>query len=152
VVAGIVVVVVVLAVAGFTLLGGSSGETVTPAGRQSQPPAPTASATSEPSQAAPAPAPADTTVTVLNGTTVYGLAAKVTEKVKGAGYATGTPQTYTDQARSASVVFYTRDARRSAFAVAKLLNITDVHPISDPVAQLAQGADVAVVVGADQAP
>ena len=90
---------------------------------------------------------------VLNGTTITGLAAQVSEKIEQAGFRVGEPDTYTDQARSASVVFYSGSAsRRSAFEAAKALNISDVQPVADTAKQLAPGADVVVVVGADQSP
>ena len=96
---------------------------------------------------------ADTEVVVLNGTTITGLAARVSDQIAGAGFRTGTPNTFTDQARSASVVFYASNrARRQALALAGVLNISDVQPIVDSAEQLAPGADVVVVVGADQSP
>ncbi len=97
---------------------------------------------------------ADTTVAVLNGTTVSGLAGQVDTAVTEAGYTEAqTPTNYTDQARSASVVFYNGSENRTqAIAIGKLLDISDRQPIVDAAAQLAPGADVVIVVGADQTP
>ena len=86
-----------------------------------------------------------------NGLTVTGLAATVSDRIAQAGYKTGQPNTYTDQQRSASVVFYASNrAREQAQAVAKVLDISDVERIVDAARVLAGGSDVVVVVGSDQ--
>ncbi len=97
---------------------------------------------------------ADTKVAVLNGTTVAGLASTIDTNLTEAGYTESqTPTNYTDQARSASVVFYSGSENRTAAGeIGKLLDISDVQPIVDAATQLAPGADVVVVVGADQTP
>jgi hypothetical protein len=92
-------------------------------------------------------------VAVLNGTTINGLASTVAKRLSQAGFGSGPTSNYTDQARSASVVFYaTSGDRRAAFDAAKVLNISDVQPIIDGAKALAPGAGVVVVVGADQSP
>jgi hypothetical protein len=97
---------------------------------------------------------AETDVAVLNGTTITGLAGSVNDRLVQAGYtAIQNPMDYTDQARSASVVFYNGSANRTqAIEIAKQLDISDRQPIIEEAAQLAPGADVVVVVGADQSP
>jgi hypothetical protein len=97
---------------------------------------------------------ADTNVAVLNGTTVGGLAASINSQLEQAGFtASQDPTNYTDQARSASVVFYNGSENRTqAIEIAKLLDISDRQPIIDAASALAPGADVVVVVGADQTP
>ena len=97
---------------------------------------------------------ADTKVAVLNGTTVSGLAGTIDTSLTEAGYTEAqTPTNYTDQARSASVIFYNgSENRTAAIEIRKLLDISDVQPIETAASQLAPGADVVVVVGADQTP
>jgi hypothetical protein len=97
------------------------------------------------------PSKAETTVAVLNGTFTSGLAASTADKVAGAGFKKGTVGDYSDQARAASLVFYTDGMKSRALQVAKLLGIpsSSVEPVSDS-ENPAQGADVVVVVGADQ--
>ena len=100
------------------------------------------------------PTRSETTVAVLNGTTIAGLAGSVNTRLQQGGFQQGpTPTNYTDQARSATVVFYASSVYRTrASEAAKLLSVSDVQPIIDAARQLAPGADVVVVVGADQSP
>jgi hypothetical protein len=144
-----------VAVAAVLLLGGSDDSQPRQATTTPQPSGTTAPSGGDGSgQGKPATATrAETNVVVLNGTTVTGLAASVTTRIETAGFTTGTPDTYTDQARSASVVFYADNAhRRPALEVARLLDISDVQAMIDSAGQLAPDADVVVVVGADQSP
>jgi predicted GIY-YIG superfamily endonuclease len=91
---------------------------------------------------------------VLNGTTVAGLAAAIDERLVQAGYTEAQePADYTDQARSASIVFYAgSENREEAIAVGELLDISDRQPIIEDAQALAPEAEVVVVVGADQSP
>jgi hypothetical protein len=151
-VAGLVLIVVGL----IALIGGDKPKAT---GGKAQP-APSAAATqgttTKPSdqKKPPTVARADTNVAVLNGTTVAGLAGTINTRLEQAGYtASQAPTNYTDQARSASVVFYNGSENRTqAIEIAKLLDISDRQPIIDAATQLAPGADVVVVVGADQTP
>ena len=98
-------------------------------------------------------APSETTVAVLNGTTIGGLAKRTGEELKKAGYTVGTVADAQEQNRSATVVQYAPDAKREAQAVAKLIGVG-----SDAVSQLdvntrtvaGENARVVVTVGADQ--
>jgi hypothetical protein len=149
--------VVVIAVAAIALLGGGGSDNgAKPAGkaaRSSATSTPAASATSSPKSGSSTSARGDVSVAVLNGTTINGLASTVAKRLSQAGFGSGPTANYTDQARSASVVFYAASgSRREAFDVAKVLDISDVQPIIDAARQLAPGADVVVVVGADQSP
>ncbi len=153
-VAGVVLVVVGL----IALLGGgddtpstnpeptvaSQTATATPGGAGGEPSATPASG----------PTRAETSVAVLNGTTVAGLAANIEEQLTQGGYATAQdPTNWTDSARSASVVFYASSEYRSqAIEVADLLDVPDRQPIIEEATALAPEADVVVVVGADQTP
>jgi hypothetical protein len=105
------------------------------------------------SSASSVPARADTVVGVLNGTTVTGLAKTTLDKIAQAGFKPGVVADFTDQARSASLVFYGDGAKRRAIEVAKLLSIptSEVQPMDQKAQELA-GADakVVVVTGADQ--
>ena len=57
---------------------------------------------------------ADTTVAVLNGTTVNGLAASTADKLQSSGYKRGTTGDFTDQQRATSVVLYGAQRARQA--------------------------------------
>jgi hypothetical protein len=157
IVTGVIIGLAIIAVAVVLLLGRDGGDN---GAKTSAKPAPNASATSSPTPDATrrgggssTASRSDTTVAVLNGTTIQGLASSIAKKLAEAGFASGPTANYTDQARSASVVFYAGSgSRRAAFDAAKMLGITDVQPIIDPARQLAPGADVVVVVGADQSP
>jgi hypothetical protein len=99
-------------------------------------------------------------VAVLNGTAasgvaaVPGLATEVSPDVKKAGYKLG-PVGDTDTAFIETVVMYEPGEKAAARQVArdleKTLGETPVQEIIAEVSELAQGADVAVVLGADDA-
>jgi hypothetical protein len=153
-IAGLVLVIVGL----IAIIGGGGDEPKQTAG-QAQPvqtadTAPTEDAKTGDQKNPPTISRADTAVAVLNGTTVSGLAATINDRVEQSGFTMSQPPAnYTDSARSASVVFYDGSANRTqAFAVGKLLGVSDVQPIIDAARTLAPGADVVVVVGADQTP
>jgi hypothetical protein len=95
----------------------------------------------------------ETTVAVLNGTTIAGLAARTAEELKDAGYSLGTVADAEAQNRSATLVQYTQDARREAQAVAKLIGVGSdaVSPLDVNTRTVAgENARVVVTVGADQ--
>lgn len=101
---------------------------------------------------APPRAPKDVKVISANGTTVKGVARKVTDQLKAAGYNVLAP---TDSKRAdASAVYFAGDFEREAQAVAQNLGVpaTSVQalptppPLPDP-----RGANVVVVVGPELA-
>ena len=146
---------IILVIAGVLIVGGGVAYAVTqlsaapaPAPRTAQP----ASTTDEGGEAAPQ-APVDrgqVTVSVLNGTTVPGLARRVSDDLRGAGFRRGTTDNATEQARAESVVFYADGSERAARAVGEELNIGQRQPITGGARALAGDAEVVVVLGADQ--
>jgi hypothetical protein len=95
-------------------------------------------------------APSDIEVTVLNGTAVPGLAASYGDKVEGKGFKLGAVSN-TNQSFTSSVVMFERGHAPEARKVAKLLGISKLSLMSPEVESASAGADVAVVVGEDDA-
>jgi LytR cell envelope-related transcriptional attenuator len=93
---------------------------------------------------------AEIEVTVLNGTSVAGLAATYGDKVEGKGFGLGAVSN-TEQPFEASVVMFERGHKTEAKKVAKQLQISELELMSSEVKAAAEGADVAVVVGEDNA-
>jgi hypothetical protein len=100
--------------------------------------------------AAQAVKPGEIEVAVLNGTSVPGLAATFGEKVeeKGfeAGAVTNSSETFED-----SVVMFKPGHEPEAKLVAKRISIPKVEQMSGEIIQVARKANVAVVVGEDNA-
>jgi ABC-type Fe3+-hydroxamate transport system substrate-binding protein len=149
---GVLAIAVAVVVATQVLGGGSTTSTKpnVPAAATAVPTRTAASSSGTPTKATRA----NTTVSILNGTTVTGLAASIADKIQTAGFKRGNVQNYSDQARSASLVFYADGARRIAIDVAKILGLSadDVEAIDPDTQALAgNGAKVVVVVGNDQA-
>jgi hypothetical protein len=94
--------------------------------------------------------PSTVTVSVLNGTTVPGLAAQIADKVESGGFQRGNVANATEQQRAESVVFYARGASREARAVARRLRISQIEQVDADTQALAGDATVIVVVGADR--
>jgi hypothetical protein len=94
--------------------------------------------------------PTTVTVSVLNGTTVPGLAAQIGDEVEAAGFQRGNVANAIDQQRSSSVVLFAEGADREARLVARKLGIARVEPIDPDSQALAGNASVVVIVGADQ--
>ena len=94
--------------------------------------------------------PSTVTVSVLNGTTVPGLAAQIGDEVESAGFQRGNVANAVDQQRTTSTVLYAEGADREAKLVAKRLGIATVEPIDLDSAALGGNASVVVLVGADQ--
>lgn len=94
--------------------------------------------------------PSEIEVTVLNGTSVAGLAATYGDKVEGKGFGLGAVSN-TAQPFEASVVMFERGHKPEAKKVAKQLQISDLELMSPEVKTAAAGANVAVVVGEDNA-
>jgi len=101
-------------------------------------------------QAAAKVQPGDIDVTVLNGTATAGLAATYGDKVESKGFKLGAVSN-TDQSFEASVVMFERGHAPEARKVAKQLGISKVDLMSSEVASASAGANVAVVVGEDNA-
>jgi hypothetical protein len=101
-------------------------------------------------QAAAKVQPSEIDVTVLNGTATAGLAATYGDKVESKGFNLGAVSN-TDQSFPTSVVMFERGHAPEARKVAKQLGISKLELMSSEVKSAAAGADVAVVVGEDNA-
>ena len=95
--------------------------------------------------------PSTITVAVLNGTDLAGLAAQVADTVESAGFQRGNVANATDTASAESAILYADGARGAARQVGQELDIAQIEPIDEETQSLAGTADVAVIVGADQA-
>jgi hypothetical protein len=145
----------VLLVAGILITGGAAAFGITQRA-QNEAPAPKASRTErfkrggdEKTSKSPVIA-SHVTVSVLNGTTVPGLAAKVGDKVDALGFQLGNVTNNSDQSRNESVVLYAPGHQREAAAVARKLGISQREPIDAASQALAGDAGVVVVAGTDQ--
>jgi hypothetical protein len=96
--------------------------------------------------------PANVTVAVLNGTTVPGLAATLSDEVGAAGFKIGTISNFTDQQLAESVVQYAPGHEAEARAVSRRLDIGQRQPVDPSSQALAGDATVVVIAGADKAP
>jgi hypothetical protein len=96
--------------------------------------------------------PANVTVAVLNGTTVPGLAATLSDEVLAAGFKVGTITNFSDQQLAESVVQYSSGHEPEARAVSRRLGITQREPVNPSSQALAGDATVIVIAGADKAP
>jgi hypothetical protein len=94
--------------------------------------------------------PSTVTVSVLNGTTVPGLAAQIGDEVESNGFQRGNVANALDQQRATSVVLFAEGSEREARAVAKRLSITEIEPVDPDSQALAGNASVVVIVGADR--
>ncbi len=96
--------------------------------------------------------PADVTVTVLNGTSVGGLAGRVGSDVESAGFELGAV-TSTEPGFGKTQVLYADGQKPAAQKVAKKLGVADerVAPMDRQSRRLAGGADVVVIAGEDRA-
>ena len=101
-------------------------------------------------QAAAKVKPGEIEVTVLNGTSVAGLAATYGDKVEGKGFGLGAVSN-TEQPFEASVVMFEQGHKPEAQKVAKQLQISELQPMNSEVKAASEGAEVAVVVGEDNA-
>jgi hypothetical protein len=146
--AGVVLVVAVAAAAVIVaiVIGLSS-----PSAQQGAP----APAQQAPPQTTPAPAPQRTSIAVLNGTTMVGLARAVADELTANGFPEPNvvSNDTTNQRRSTTEIFYEDRAHDEAYAVASCLSVRfdHVHPMNANARALADRAQVAVFVGADKA-
>ena len=96
--------------------------------------------------------PASVTVAVLNGTTVPGLAATLSDQVSAAGFKVGTITNFYDQQLAESVVQYAPGHQAEARAVSRRVGIGQREPVNPSSRALAGDATVIVIAGADKAP
>jgi hypothetical protein len=103
----------------------------------------------------PALTPKSTRIQVLNGTTIPGLASTASDKLRGAGYTgkLGTGDNTSQQVADSSVLYGSRrGARTQARTIARRLEISTVERMDSDTRALSENADVAVILGQDQAP
>jgi len=162
IVASAVVLVAALIVIGVVVFGGSDNTKPTPAPNTVAPPT---AANTTPAAGGKASPPGGSAaakvnrgqvkVAVLNGTTFTGLARSASDKLTKAGFQPGVvTNDTTNQARSATAIFYAGNQRRAALEVAKIIGIgrDAVQPLDSNTRNVAgEDADVVVSVGADQA-
>jgi hypothetical protein len=97
--------------------------------------------------------PASVTVAVLNGTTVPGLAATLSDQIGAAGFKIGTITNFSpNQQLAESVVQYAPGHGAEAKAVGRRIGVNQREPISQSSLALAGDAAVIVIAGADKAP
>jgi hypothetical protein len=96
--------------------------------------------------------PASVTVAVLNGTTVPGLAATLSDEVGAAGFKVGTITNFSDQQLAESVVQYVPGHEREAAVVSRRLKIAQREPVNPSSQALAGDATVIVIAGGDKSP
>ncbi|HET8955996.1 MAG TPA: LytR C-terminal domain-containing protein [Solirubrobacterales bacterium] len=101
-------------------------------------------------QAAAKVKPAEIEVSVLNGTSVPGLAATYGDKVEGKGFDLGAV-TNSSASFAESVVMFKRGHKTEARKVAKQLGLSKLQLMSGEIESVSAGADVAVIVGEDNA-
>jgi hypothetical protein len=89
-------------------------------------------------------------VTVLNGTSVVGLAATYGDKVESKGFDLGAV-TNSSASFEQSVVMFKRGHKPEARKVAKQLGIGKLQLMSEEIEAASAGADVALIVGEDNA-
>ncbi|MEA2290501.1 MAG: hypothetical protein QOD55_2498, partial [Solirubrobacteraceae bacterium] len=150
----------VAVVLGITLLGGGDGggDQAAPRPNTVAPPASantTGSSEPQGSSSSGRVNRPQVTVAVLNGTTFTGLARSASDKITQAGFRPGVvTNDTTNQARSATAIFYAEGHRNAALDVARIVGIgrDAVQPMDQQTRTLAgEDADVVVSVGADQA-
>jgi hypothetical protein len=94
--------------------------------------------------------PKKVTVSVLNGTTVPGLAAQLGDKIERFGFQLGNVTNSTDQQRAESAVLYAPGHAREAAAVGRRLGVPQRERIDSQAQGLAGDATVVVIAGLDQ--
>jgi hypothetical protein len=101
-------------------------------------------------QAATKIAPSEVEVAVLNGTAVPGLAATYGDKVEGKGFNLGAV-TNSNSSFTSSVVMFQPGHAPEARKVGKQLGIMKLQPMNGEIEAVSAGANVAVIVGEDNA-
>lgn len=146
-----------LMVAGVVIMGGGAAFGITQLGQDDAPTTPAAQEQGaegggERQQSNTPPAPSEITVSVLNGTTVTGLASQFQDALADAGYDVGNAANFSDQAKAESVVLYAEGARPAARVVANDLEISQIERVDPESQTLGGNASVIVVLGADKTP
>ncbi|MFL5834530.1 MAG: LytR C-terminal domain-containing protein [Solirubrobacterales bacterium] len=108
------------------------------------------SSSSNSKQAAAKVKPGEIEVTVLNGTSVDGLAAIYGDKVEAKGFELGAI-TNSSASFEDSVVMFKRGHKTEASKVAKQVGIAKLQLMSGEIESVSAGADVALIVGEDNA-
>jgi hypothetical protein len=151
---------VAVALAGVLVLGGAAAYGVTQLTGDDSGDSPTTAqsdgnannATGKPKQKGSAVNPGSVTVAVLNGTTVPGLAATLSDQVGAAGFKVGTITNFYDQQLAESVVQYAPGHQAEAQAVSRRVGIGQREPVNPSSRALAGDATVIVIAGSDKAP
>jgi hypothetical protein len=94
--------------------------------------------------------PSQVTVAVLNGTTVQGLATKISEEAGAAGFNIGTVGNAARIDQTKSTVLYRKGQSAAARAVANRLGIQSTAPVDSVNGEIAGSFDAVVVVGTDK--
>jgi LytR cell envelope-related transcriptional attenuator len=94
--------------------------------------------------------PSQVTVAVLNGTTVQGLATKISEEAQAAGFNVGTVGNAARIDQTKSTVLYRKGQNAAARAVANRLGIQSTGPVDSVNGEIAGSFDAVVVVGTDK--
>ncbi|MEX0993160.1 MAG: LytR C-terminal domain-containing protein [Solirubrobacterales bacterium] len=94
--------------------------------------------------------PSQVTVAVLNGTTVTGLAYRVSQEAESSGFTLGNVTNAATTDQQGSEVLYAPGQKGAARAVADRLGISTVTPVDSVNAEIAGSADAVVLVGADR--
>jgi len=146
---------VAVAVAGLVVLGGAAAYGVTqltggdrPGGQANA----DRGLSDKPKRNGPVVRPGNVTVAVLNGTTVPGLAAALSDQMAAAGFKKGAIDVFSDQQLAESVVQYAPGHEAAAKAVSRRVGISRREPVSTESRALAGDANVIVIAGADTAP
>src|SRR5918912_1571983 len=143
----------VLAVTGVLIIGGALAFAVSQVGGANSS-STHSNAASGSGRAAHQPplSPHDVTVSVLNGTTVPGLAAQVGDRVESEGFRLGNITNGSNQQRGQSVVLYAPGASRQAVLVSRRLGIAGRQPMDAESQALGGSAKGVGVVGPDETP
>jgi hypothetical protein len=96
--------------------------------------------------------PGSVTVAVLNGTTVPGLAATLSDQIAAAGFKVGTITNFSDQQLAESVIQYAPGHQAEARAVSRRLGIAQREQVNPSSQALAGDATVIVIAGSDKSP
>ena len=107
-----------------------------------------------PAQTTPVHPPKRTTVAVLNGTTITGLARSVADRLLGSGFREGVVTNDTsNQSRAVTTIYYEPGYREEAQTAAGCLQVRldRIHPMDANARVAADRADIVVFIGADKA-
>jgi hypothetical protein len=94
--------------------------------------------------------PSQVTVAVLNGTTVTGLAFRISQEAKTSGFTLGNVTNAATTDQSSTEVLYAPGQKNAARAVGDRLGISAIAPVDSVNSEIAGSADAVVLVGADR--